>query len=166
MVASIPNIALYGFMGCGKSTLGKRLADAFQLSFVDLDRYIEKKAAKAIHTIFSEHGESYFRDLEHESLLNCCRETMPRVLSLGGGSLLREDSHKILKEKYSIYTLMVPFAILEKRLLLSLRPLRNDARNVFEARVEHYQSIGTPIFLSEESVDVSYQKLVEVGCAA
>lgn len=166
MVASIPNIALYGFMGCGKSTLGKRLADALQRSFIDLDSFIEKERKQSIVDIFEEHGESFFRELEHASLRSCCLHPEPHVLSLGGGALLREDSRILVEKEYSIYTLLVPFSVVEERLRLSVRPLNLRAESLFQERSAHYQSIGTPIALGYESIENSYQKLVEVVCAA
>ena len=60
------NIVLCGFMGCGKSTVGKKLSQMTQMEFVDMDGYIEKRAGMKIPDIFEKHGEDFFRDLEHE----------------------------------------------------------------------------------------------------
>ena len=60
------NIVLCGFMGCGKSTVGKKLSQMTQMEFVDMDGYIEKRAGMKIPDIFEKHGEGFFRDLEHE----------------------------------------------------------------------------------------------------
>ena len=61
------NIVLCGFMGCGKSTVGKKLSQMTQMEFVDMDGYIEKRAGMKIPDIFEKHGEDFFRDLEHEA---------------------------------------------------------------------------------------------------
>ena len=61
------NIVLCGFMGCGKSTVGKKLSQMTQMEFVDMDGYIEKRAGMKIPDIFEKHGEGFFRDLEHEA---------------------------------------------------------------------------------------------------
>ena len=60
-------IFLIGFMGCGKTTLGKKLARTLNYNFIDLDSYIENKTTEEITEIFDKKGEQYFRDLEKES---------------------------------------------------------------------------------------------------
>ena len=61
-------IALTGFMGCGKSSVGRELSTLLGLPVVDLDQYIVRKAGRSIADIFAEDGESFFRDLETEAL--------------------------------------------------------------------------------------------------
>ena len=61
------NVVLCGFMGSGKTTVGRLLAKRTGLPFVDMDDYIEEKAGMAVSEIFKRHGEAYFRDLEHEA---------------------------------------------------------------------------------------------------
>lgn len=63
------NIVLCGFMGCGKSTVGRNLARKTGKRFVDMDAYIEKKTGKTISEIFTDQGEDGFRDIEHEVCL-------------------------------------------------------------------------------------------------
>ena len=60
------NIVLCGFMGSGKTVVGKELAKILGVKFVDTDELIEKEQGVAIKAIFAIHGEDYFRDLEHE----------------------------------------------------------------------------------------------------
>ncbi|MBK9591555.1 MAG: dephospho-CoA kinase [Crocinitomicaceae bacterium] len=62
------NIFLIGFMGSGKSTIGKKLANKLGYAFLDMDREIESEQQKSIAQIFKEHGENYFRALESEWL--------------------------------------------------------------------------------------------------
>ena len=81
------NIALIGFMGSGKTTVGKFLAKTMDMKFVDIDKVIEAHEKKSINDIFHEKGQIYFRDLEREvilqeSLKNDC------VIATGGGSIL------------------------------------------------------------------------------
>jgi shikimate kinase len=78
-------IFLIGFMGCGKSTIGKKLAKTLSCKFIDLDKYIERKTGESIQQIFKEKGEKYFRVLETESLMEIC-ESDNLVIATGGGT--------------------------------------------------------------------------------
>ena len=78
-------IYLVGFMGCGKSTYGKKLAGKLKYSSVDLDKLVEEKAGKTVYEIFESEGEDAFRKLEAEAL----RETADLdncVIATGGGA--------------------------------------------------------------------------------
>tara|TARA_R110002074_G_scaffold79064_8_gene178530 strand:+ start:1110 stop:1628 length:519 start_codon:yes stop_codon:yes gene_type:complete len=79
-------IVLLGYMGSGKSTIGKKLADKIYHKFTDLDTYIENKEDKTIPEIFNEKGEIYFRKAEHKYLQEFLSENDSFVLSLGGGT--------------------------------------------------------------------------------
>lgn len=85
-------IFLCGFMGCGKTTIGKRLSSKYDLSFIDLDDYIVQKEKMTVPQIFSLKGEPYFRKAEAEAL----RETAEKynVIATGGGTILNEVSAK------------------------------------------------------------------------
>ena len=94
-------ITLTGFMGSGKTTVGKVLADFFGCPFMDLDDLIVKKAGKSIPEIFAEDGEPAFRQLEGRLL----RQTVEKytentvVLALGGGAVTAPASAALLREK-------------------------------------------------------------------
>ncbi len=79
-------VFLLGFMGCGKSTLGKKLAQSLNSVFIDLDDYVESQAGQSINELFAEKGELYFRNLESECLHTICAENTSAVVSLGGGT--------------------------------------------------------------------------------
>jgi shikimate kinase len=85
------NIFLLGFMGSGKSSLGKKLATRLGREFVDLDELIEEKAGQTISGIFSDKGEGYFRNIEHE-LLTGFNSEGEYVVSLGGGAPCSESN--------------------------------------------------------------------------
>lgn len=78
-------IYIIGFMGSGKTTLGKKLAAGLQWSFIDLDKEIEDKAGKTINEIFSDSGEEFFRKLESGTLRNLDIQK-DTVISVGGGA--------------------------------------------------------------------------------
>ena len=89
-------IFLCGFMGCGKSTVGRRLASALKCSFIDMDDYIEKKEGRSISEIFETDGEEYFRNLETETIKNFGNKK--GVIATGGGALLREENGRAAKK--------------------------------------------------------------------
>ena len=89
------NIVLIGFMGCGKTTLGKKLSIKLKYTFIDTDRYIERKEGTAIAKIFEEKGEAYFRELEKNTVELLSKE-YGNIIATGGG---------IIKSKENIYTL-------------------------------------------------------------
>jgi shikimate kinase len=79
-------VVLLGYMGSGKSTVGRLLAERLNLPFTDLDEYIESEVGTEIPEIFREKGELFFRKKEHELLVDLLASGQPRVLSLGGGT--------------------------------------------------------------------------------
>jgi shikimate kinase len=81
----MPKIFLIGFMGSGKSTIGKKLAKLMQLPFIDLDKEIEKKAKCSVSDIFKYLGEESFREMESEVLKSFENETS-FVMATGGGT--------------------------------------------------------------------------------
>lgn len=116
-------IFLIGFMGSGKSTVGKKLANKLNLNFVDMDRDIESKTNTSIAIIFKEKGESYFRNLEREWLNNDIPNNS--VISTGGGTPCFHENLQKMKEKGVVIFLKVKAEILAQRLFnaQSNRPL-------------------------------------------
>lgn len=90
------SIVLIGYRGCGKTTLGKRLADRLWQPFVDVDDLIVKKAGKTIKQIFDRDGEAAYRDLEVQAVKEACAKA-EHVIGLGGGSLGREENRNAIK---------------------------------------------------------------------
>lgn len=94
-------IALTGFMGCGKTTVGRKLAERLGWRFVDLDSRIVDRAGMCIVEMFRRHGEVSFRELEAEILHQALGETVghdrPAVLALGGGTLTRQENFDRLR---------------------------------------------------------------------
>ncbi len=80
----IRNVALIGFMGCGKSTVGHVVADLLAFGLVDTDRLIESRAGKSIARIFADDGEAAFRDLERQTVAELAGLTR-HVIATGGG---------------------------------------------------------------------------------
>ena len=78
-------VILTGFMGCGKSTIGRILAEKRGQELLDTDRYIEQKQGRSISDIFATQGEEVFRDMETEALRELIQKQEPMVIALGGG---------------------------------------------------------------------------------
>ena len=109
------NIILCGFMGCGKSTVGKNLARKTGRPFIDMDRFIEQKAQLTIAEIFEKYGESGFRDMEHEA----CKELAGMhnlIVAAGGGALTFERNVEVFRGKDKVVLLDVPLSVIRQRL--------------------------------------------------
>lgn len=108
------SIALIGFMGTGKSTLGKALAQRLDLPLLDLDAVIVQEQQMEIKDIFARDGEERFRQMEHDVL--CRYAAQPdTILSPGGGAVLRAENRAVLREHCWVVSLMArPEVILER----------------------------------------------------
>lgn len=117
-------IYLIGYMGCGKSTLGRRLSNYLGLQFVDMDHYIEERNCKTIPQIFKEEGEDEFRKKERKALEELSAFT-DIVIATGGGAPCFFDNIELMnKSGHTVYLNIAP-NILANRLLKSKteRPL-------------------------------------------
>ena len=139
------NIILCGFMGCGKSTVGKNLARKTGRPFIDMDRFIEQKAQLTVAEIFEKYGESGFRDMEHEA----CKELAEMhnlIVAAGGGALTFERNVEAFRGKDRIVLLDVELDDIRSRLQndttrpLLQRPDRDEAmRALYEKRLPLYR---------------------------
>ncbi len=132
-------IYLIGMPGCGKSTLGKELAEKLKIEYIDMDNYIEKKAGMFIDEIFDAYGEKFFRDLETNTLKEFM--DLDNVIISTGGGIIKNKAHKGLMNGKCIY-LDVDLDILDKRLKESdtIRPLlqTKTVYTLFEERKDLY----------------------------
>ena len=85
-------IILLGYMGCGKSTVGRLLAKYLELPFVDLDDYLSEIHGRSVPNLFLEHGEIGFRKIEKTALYALLDSAQPSVISLGGGTPCYADN--------------------------------------------------------------------------
>jgi shikimate kinase len=110
------NIVLIGFMGCGKTSVGKRLASRLHYSFTDTDQMIEKKAGCSINQIFETKGEAFFREMETD-LLEEMQATIRRtVIATGGGLPVKKPNRELLKNIGQVMYLKVTKETIIKRL--------------------------------------------------
>jgi shikimate kinase len=92
-------IVLLGYMGCGKSTIAQNLSKITNIPFLDLDKCIEKKANLSINEIFDQHGEVYFRKLEHEIFVELLQSSENNIIGLGGGTPCYANNHELLQKE-------------------------------------------------------------------
>jgi len=155
------HIVLLGYMGCGKSVIGKSIAKIAAYPFTDLDEYIEEKAQQKIAQIFESKGEIYFRKLEKKYLRELLSGSNPRVISLGGGTPCYFDNMEdiLASTRYVIY-LKTSVSALAERLLseTAKRPILQFhqsktaletfiAKHLFERQSFYYQA---PILVSTD----------------
>ncbi len=153
------NICLMGLMGSGKSLIGRDLSNYLNIKFYDTDKEIELKAKKSINLIFSEEGESYFRDLEEKVCLELLKNNNC-IISLGGGSIINRKIRQAIKlNSFSIY-LKVNIDILLKRLKTSKkRPLLNNKKKetlerLYNERKEFYQKANLIVNNEKSKSDI------------
>ncbi len=96
-------IYLVGYMGCGKSTIGRKVADLLGISFVDLDKYIEERYFKTVPAIFAEEGEKGFREKERTALLEVSQFENVMVGTGGGAPCFFDNMEVMNKNGVTIY---------------------------------------------------------------
>lgn len=109
-------ITLLGYMGSGKSTIGRQLAMVLEYDFVDLDNFIEEREVLSIPEIFQTKGEVYFRKVEHKYLKELLCQDKNIVLSLGGGTPCYANNMELLKtcNSISFYLKMTPLDLTDR----------------------------------------------------
>ena len=135
-------VYLVGFMGAGKSTVGRALAAQLGWSFVDLDTEIERSQKMAVRDIFSKSGEVYFRRIEREHLKNLSGRRRV-VIALGGGATVDPENRLIIDSTGTSVWLNVSFDTAARRVSMDgTRPLFKDpehAQRLYESRLPIYR---------------------------
>ena len=154
-------IYLIGMPGCGKSTLGKRLAKKLNYEFIDMDSYIEKNACMFIDEIFDAFGEEYFRALEKNTLDDFLK--LDNVIIATGGGVIKDLSNKEKMNGLCIY-LKVPNDVLTYRTSKSktIRPLLQTKTidELFEERKDKYDYFKD-IEVENVNIDYALSKIME-----
>ncbi|MDC6351962.1 shikimate kinase [Zeaxanthinibacter sp. PT1] len=149
-------IVLLGYMGSGKSTIGKELATRLDIPFTDLDDYITENLGSSIPQIFLDKGEIYFRKQEHLHLKKILEGPSDVVIALGGGTPCYSNNMKLILESTPhVFYLSLPIPVLNERLLSekAKRPLIRDikdeelpefiGKHLFERRNYYMQATHT-----------------------
>jgi shikimate kinase len=162
------SIVLVGLMGCGKSSVGRRLASRLGLGFVDADEEIERVAAKSIVEIFADHGEAYFRDGERRVIARLL-STGPQVLATGGGAFINPETRVNIRERGISIWLRADLPVLMRRVSKrDTRPLLKSGDP--EATMRDLIAKRYPIYADAdiivESRDVPHDVIVNEVIAA
>jgi len=160
------NLYLIGFMGAGKSIVGKILAEKLSRPFLDTDRMVEDKVGRTIAQIFQERGEEYFREVEREVVARATA-TPQTVVALGGGAILNARNRKAINQSGAAIYLKWEFAQLWPRLVndrsrpltLHLKPM--EVEKLFNQRKRFYEQADFVIACHEpETPEQIAQKIL------
>lgn len=144
MTLAVKKLLLTGFMGSGKSTVGRIVADRLSWTFIDLDEAIEAATGTSVREIFTSDGETEFRRLERQALLSVL-EGERIVVATGGGTLAQPAVVESAQSEVVIVWLDVPLDVIEGRLKdgeREVRPLYRDSatvKDLYESRRPSYQ---------------------------
>ena len=139
------NILLTGFMGAGKTTVGRKLAKRLGYFFIDTDQEIEKEQGCSINDIFKYGGESCFRDMETD-LLKRLQSRENSVLATGGGMVMRSQNRELMQSLGKRVYLKVSFKEIFRRIREDKkRPLfqqdEEKIREILEERIPIYEQV-------------------------
>jgi len=148
------NIGLIGFMGTGKTTIGRTLADTLCWRFRDTDEIIESRVGKDISQIFSEEGEDVFRLLESEVVKEVCT-LKTTVISFGGGAPLKPKNRRLIEENVFVVLLRASAGTIVARTSESTtRPLLNVKEDDLERRVQSLLNKRKEIYTDMMDIEI------------
>lgn len=163
-----PNIYLIGFMGVGKSSVGRKVASKLGMLFIDSDKAIEKKAGKSVNEIFAQEGEKTFRELERE-FIKSGHPTTGCVVACGGGLPIEEGMIETLKEYGIIVGLFAHSdTILERTDRRNTRPMLNvddkefQIKNLLKKRQDTYKQADYLFFSQGRPIEQVAADIVRV----
>lgn len=148
------NIILIGYMGSGKSTVGRKAAKAVEYNFLDTDALIEKEEGMTISKLFEEKGEPYFREKETETIKRLIAEPKGNIIATGGGLPMKDGNAELLKELGTVIYLKAGTDTLMKRLSGdNARPLLKNGD--LREKIETMLAIRGPVY--EATADLVLQ---------
>jgi shikimate kinase len=152
-------IILIGFMGAGKSSVGKRLAKKMEVPFFEMDQMIIEKAGKSIQEIFEQEGEIFFRELEQQVSMEIS-EKSSGVVSTGGGVVMNNVSMGYLKKGTKLIYLKAGFDTIVNRIGGSKeRPLFKD-----QAKAQELYQLREPLYkyYADQTIESNRKRIEEV----
>ncbi|MBN6188875.1 shikimate kinase [Aneurinibacillus sp. BA2021] len=151
------NIVLIGFMGAGKTTVGRMLAEKLGRTFIDSDQEVEAIEGMPISRLFKEKGEAYFREAERKLITRLCTQQHGNVLSLGGGAYLQEEIKNVCLTHGIVVFLSISWdawmnryaSLIDERPILQNRTLE-EVRALFDARQAAYAAHHLIVHIDEQ----------------
>jgi len=159
LTAQMQNIVLIGMPGCGKSTIGKQLAARLGRSFVDADVTVTELAGKSIPEIFTQDGESVFRQWETDALTQLGKQS-GLIIATGGGCVTQKRNYPLLHQNSRIFWLQRSLDVLPT----DGRPLSqsNKLIDLYTQRKEMYASFADHIIDNNQSPDAAVAEILSV----
>ncbi|MBR3978785.1 MAG: AAA family ATPase [Oscillospiraceae bacterium] len=157
------NIVLIGMPGSGKSTIGKALAQALNMAFVDTDEVIVERAQTSIPEIFAAQGEKAFRDLETAAITEVSKN-QNTVIATGGGAVLRTENVKLLSQNGRIYFLDRPLSAIEATADRPLSSSREALEQRYKERYHIYRKSAHVHLQASNDVAENAEKIKEDFC--
>lgn len=161
------HIFLCGFMGCGKTTVGRAAAKQAGARFIDLDEAIVAEAGMPISQLFEQFGEAHFRRLETDMLARCAGSQQSAVIATGGGALVSGENAAICRRGGIVVFLDVPFDCCYKRICGdSTRPnavsrTREQLLELYETRRRSYLQ-NSDITLQNETLSETTERVASL----
>ena len=147
------NIILVGYMGSGKSTIGRKAAKALGFEFLDTDILIEQIEGMPISRLFEEKGEPYFREKETDVIRELLSEPKGKIIATGGGLPMTKGNPELLKELGTVIYLKADSSTLVKRLSGdTTRPLLQNGE--LEEKIKSMLAVRGPVY--EQLADVVF----------
>jgi len=166
--SSKPNIYLVGFMGTGKSTIGRQLAERLDYQFLDSDAEIERISGMTIPDLFKEQGESVFRKMEKE-FVDSGHPAEGCVVSCGGGLIFQEGFKELLQEKGIVISLFASAETIYKRTrtnanrpLLAVEDPMAEIQALLEKRLPVYQAVGIGVLTDDRTLNEIVEHIIRI----
>lgn len=157
------NIIITGFMGTGKTTVGRRIAALTGRQFIDTDDEIVRRVGMSIPQIFAREGEPRFRELERR-LIRALANTRGLVIATGGGTLVNDENRRLMQTTGFLVCLDAPAEDVQRRLALSAidRPLASNWRELYERRRTAYEAIPRHVDTAAKSPDEVAEEIIRL----
>lgn len=158
-------VYLCGFMGCGKSTIGKILARKNGCGFVDMDDYIVEREGMTIPQIFAEKGEKYFRETETAVIGELAQKSC--VIACGGGAMLKKENADIASKNGVVVYIDIPFEVCYERISgdtnrpLVMNNTKEQLEEIYNGRVPIYKANSTITVDGIGSADEIAARIIE-----
>ena len=153
------NIVLIGMPGCGKSTVGKILAEKLQRPLLDTDEEIVKTDGRTIPEIFEAKGEKFFRELETDAVKSVGKQ-LSKIVATGGGAVMKKENRDALKQNGTVIYLKKDLSLLA----LDGRPLSKDedaVRKIYEARKDTYEAFADFTVEVDADAEITAERVIK-----